>query len=139
MKFHTCGPWYCSTQLTPLPCPVFTFAPGEKNTCLLVKILYGEEENPEAPCYKTSLYIYRRVASMALSRPTILRLLPRPSLPRIKPAAGMSESSQCLKTAFMSRGTPSITTVVTGMKGRSSSETARIPYSCAKRRAVENA
>lgn len=82
---------------------------------------------------------YRLVASMALSNPTIRRLLPRPSLPRIRPAAGISASSQCLKTAFMSRGTPSMTTVVTGINGRSSSETARMPYSCANRRAVENA
>lgn len=82
---------------------------------------------------------YRRVASIALSSPTILRLLPRPNFPRIRPAAGISVSSQCLKTAFISRGTPSMTTVVTGIKGRSSSETARMPYSCAKRSAVEKA
>jgi hypothetical protein len=39
----------------------------------------------------------------------------------------------------MSRGTPSRMTVVTGMKGRSSSETASMAYSCAKRRAVAKA
>jgi hypothetical protein len=91
----------------------------------------GEAETTRVP--------HLRVASIALSRPTILKLLPRPSLPRISPAAGINVSSQCLNTAFISRGTPSMTTVVTGMKGRSSSDTARMPYSCAKRRAVEKA
>lgn len=67
------------------------------------------------------------------------RLLPRFRLPLMSSAVGMSASFQCLKTAFMSRGTPSRTMVVTGMKGRSSSETARMPYSCANIRAVENA
>jgi hypothetical protein len=86
-----------------------------------------------------TLLPHLRVASIALSSPTILKLLPRPSFPRISPAAGISASSQCRNTAFMSRGTPSMTTVVTGINGRSSSETARMPYSCAKRRAVENA
>jgi hypothetical protein len=82
---------------------------------------------------------YLLVASIALSSPTILKLFPRPNLPLIKPAAGINVSSQCLNTAFMSLGTPSMTTVVTGMNGLSSSETARMLYSCAKRRAVAKA
>lgn len=79
------------------------------------------------------------VARMAFSSPTIFKLLPRLRLPLISSAVGITESFQCLNTAFMSRGTPSRTIVVTGMKGRSSSETARMPYSCANIKAVENA
>jgi hypothetical protein len=90
-------------------------------------------------CLHANIYLYLLVASIALSRPTILRLLPRPNFPLIRPAAGINVSSQCLNTAFMSLGTPSMTTVVTGMNGLSSSETARMLYSCAKRRAVAKA
>lgn len=45
-------------------------------------------------------------------------------------------SCQPRKTAFMSRGTPSRTTVETGTNGLSCSEAARMPYSWANRRAV---
>ena len=79
---------------------------------------------------------YRLVASNAFSSPTIRRLLPRPNFPLIKAPAGTIESSQCLNTAFMSRGTPSSTTVVTGTNGRSSADAARMPYSCANNSAV---
>lgn len=87
------------------------------------------EVNPTNATTQKYTWFYRRVASIALSSPTILKLFPLPNFPRIRPAAGISASSQCLNTAFMSRGTPSMTTVVTGMKGLSSSETAKMPYS----------
>ena len=41
-----------------------------------------------------------------------------------------------LKAVLMAFGAPVRTTVPLGMEGRSSSETARMPYSCAKKSAV---
>ena len=45
-------------------------------------------------------------------------------------------NSHFRKAVLMASGAPVKTTVPLGINGRSSSETARMPYSCAKKRAV---
>jgi hypothetical protein len=81
-----------------------------------------------------TLYHLQRVASIAAFNGMTRRLLPR-----CKPAfwivVGVNSSLHVRKTLFMSRGTPSTTTVDTGTNGRSSILAAKMPYSCTKVRA----
>lgn len=87
----------------------------------------------QSPFLTTSKF-YPLDASNASLNPTTLKL----GLLPIEFFVLIFLPSHFLNTIFISLGAPSRTTVLTGTKGRSSSDAARIPYSCAKRRAVWN-
>lgn len=52
------------------------------------------DEQRKPPSIFRQTPFYRRVPSIAFSKPTILKLFPLPSFPLMRPAAGISLSSQ---------------------------------------------
>ena len=82
-----------------------------------------ENQQPASPStHQSSL-----VAAIAAASPTVFKLRPLFGFPAINAPVGRNRSSHCRKAAFMSRGAPSSTTVLTGTNGRSCSDAARMP------------